>query len=163
MENVWRPSAARLLEAGGIEFTFARALRSPNRTMWKHWRIRHQEKQFWRGVVLSTLVDLFGVVALRRRLPARSILQAAKGAEPGRARVEIDRWMTSAADTIRDVDNLVFSTKFLLDALVAVGLLRDDSPAWADRPIPTQQVSADGRDYTVVRVIPLEREADRVG
>jgi hypothetical protein len=69
-------------------------------------------------------------------------------------RVEVERHVPSARNFIRDDDNLRFSVKPLLDALKRQGYIKNDSRKWLEQPTPTQHVSADGKDWTVVRIEP---------
>jgi len=133
-------------------FTLPRLLRSPNETLWRHWRVKQRERLAWEALLLAALLDVggYGRPYIRRRVYGDRVTLEA----PPR-RVVIERWLARPQQMIRDVDNLAFSGKHVVDALVRVGLLRDDSPAWAERPAPTQSVSADGRAYTVIRLEPL--------
>lgn len=69
-----------------------------------------------------------------------------------RMRVTIERQVPSGHNFIRDDDNMRFSVKPLLDALKRQGYIKNDSRKWLDHPTPTQVVSADGRDWTIVRI-----------
>jgi hypothetical protein len=130
-------------------FTLPRLLRSPNATYWRHWRIKQREAKTWRALLLAALLaDPAGAPIVRIALQGGRVITA------GPRRVRIERWCARPQQFIRDRDNLAFSAKHLVDALVGIGLLHDDDPAWADRPIPTQHVSAQGRTYTVVVVEP---------
>ena len=130
--------------------TLPRILRSPNATLWRHWRIKQRERRQWTALVLAALVEGGVGGPLVRRYVAGDRTPA----NAPRRRVTIERWLARPQQLIRDRDNLAFCGKHLVDALVAVGLLHDDDPAWADRPTPTQQIAATGRAYTVVILEP---------
>ena len=123
-----------------LTFRIERELPSPNRLLGGHWRTTHREKQAWAAAFTAALITARGAAALR---PAPC---------QGRRRITITRLVPSAAALIRDVDNLAFSAKHLVDALRDVKLIVDDTPAWADRPLPTQAVSADRTWWTIVEV-----------
>jgi hypothetical protein len=131
--------------------TLPRLLRSPNATLWRHWRIKHREAKVWRALLLQALLTerIVGAAIVR------TVLAGHRAPAAGPRRVRIERWCARRQQFIRDRDNLAFCGKHLVDALVGIGLLVDDDPAWAERPIPTQHVSADGRAYTVVVVEPI--------
>jgi len=145
------PTATYVAPLDCWTFTIPRLLRSPNATYWRHWRIKQREAKLWRALLLAALVDAgpAGAPIVREALSGRRV------GPPGPRRVRIERWCARPQQFIRDRDNLAFCGKHLVDALVGIGLLVDDDPAWADRPLPTQHVSAQGRTYTVVVVEPF--------
>jgi hypothetical protein len=61
----------------------------------------------------------------------------------------------SARNFIRDDDNLRFAVKPLLDALKRQGYIKNDSRKWLEHPTPTQSVSPDGKDWTIVTIEPV--------
>ena len=137
-----------------LELRIPRRLESPNTWNGRHWRVKHRisqewEKEIWTSVARRTkarsIIDVLGcmnaIPALKRR--PESI---------PRQRVEVERHVPSARNFIRDDDNLRFSVKPLLDALKRQGYIRNDSRTWLEHPTPTQHVSADGKDWTVIRI-----------
>jgi hypothetical protein len=133
-----------------------RRLESPNTWNGRHWRVKHRisqewEKEVWSAYALSVkartvpdvLVCMNAVPALKRR--PESI---------GRMRVLVERRVASARNFIRDDDNLRFAVKPLLDALKRQGYIRNDSRTWLEHPTPTQSVSPDGKDWTIVTLEP---------
>lgn len=134
-----------------------RRLESPNTWQGRHWSVKHRisqewEQEVWAQVARQTkarsVVAVLGVMnaipALKRR--PESI---------GRMRVEVTRQVSKARHFIRDDDNLRFSVKPLMDSLKRLGYIRDDSRKWLEHPTPTQSVSPDGKDYTIVTIEPL--------
>ncbi len=67
-------------------------------------------------------------------------------------RVEVTRLVPSRRNFIRDTDDLRTTVKSINDALKHVRLIFDDSDRWLEQSTPTQAVSEDGRDWTLVRV-----------
>lgn len=155
VDNVWTAPEARIDPDGTITITVNHPLRSLNVALRSHWAVRRREVQYWRSAILAALIPLGGTW-LRRSLPPSSGIPGTKAAPPGRRRVTITCLLPSRAHTIRDVDNLWGSTKALFDALTAVGLIRDDAPAWCDRSLPIQARSADGRAWTVITLTHTE-------
>lgn len=128
-----------------------RRLDSPNTWHGAHWRVKHAISQAWEHEIWLAAtqqgkrvprVDDEGPVLKRR---PESI---------GRMRVTVTRYVKSARNLILDDDNLAFSVKPLNDALKRLGYLRDDSRTWLEQPTPTQHVSDDGTDYTVIIIEP---------
>jgi hypothetical protein len=115
-----------------------RRLESPNTWNGRHWSVKHQISQEWEAHLVWASWTQAGDYR-------RMALDA-----PKRRRVTVERQVPSGRNFIRDDDNLVFSTKPLRDALVRQGLIHDDSRKWLEHPTPTQSVSADGNDYTIV-------------
>ena len=135
-----------------LELRIPRRLESPNKSRGAHWRVRHRISQEWEQEVW---------VAVARQTQARTVPEVAicMNAIPAlkrnvlhRMRVEVERHVPSRRNFIQDADNLAFCVKPLLDALKRQGWIKNDSRKWLEHPTPTQHVSADGRDWTVVKI-----------
>lgn len=124
-----------------------RRLESPNASRGAHWRVRHRISQEWEQEIA------FAAMALRGK-SRTSLLLLGMGPVLDRMRVTVERHVPTRRNFIKDDDNLVYSTKPLRDALKRLGYIRDDSRKWLDQPMPTQHVSQDGKDYTVITIEP---------
>lgn len=134
-----------------------RRLESPNTWNGRHWRVKHQISQVWEQAVWAEdarKANARGVVAVLSRMNAIPALKR-NPESIGRVRVTVERQVASERNFIRDDDNLRFAVKPLLDALRRLGHIRDDSRKWLEHPTPTQSVSPDGKDYTIVTIEPL--------
>jgi len=141
------------LAGGGWWLLLARNLSSPNRWLWQSWPAKRRERRAWSNLIVATLLDDLGSRHALEVLPAWSGVPGAHGAGcRQRMRVYVTR-LAPRRQWIRDRDNLIFSTKFLIDALVELGLLVDDSPRWADRPWPEQWPAQ--QLWTVVSLEPV--------
>lgn len=139
-----------------LEVHIQRELKSPNRTLWAHWRVKSREKREWRAAMVNAFISSLGVPMARQMLTAKSGLVVDPGPRcERRMRVSIERRCPSTRNFIRDDDNLLFSTKHIVDALRDLGLIRDDDRQWCERPLPTQVVSPDGTFWTVIVVEPV--------
>lgn len=135
-----------------------RRLESPNTWNGRHWRVKHRISQEWEkeigGAYYQQIAgapkDFF--VALGCAVGPKKW----EGIIVGRQRVEIERHVPSMRNFIRDDDNLRFAVKPLLDALKRQGYIRNDSRKWLDHPTPTQHVSEDGKDWTIVKIEALK-------
>ena len=144
-----------------LEFRIPRRLESPNTWNGRHWRVKHRISQEWEKEIWTSLAQrtearsVFEVLVCMNAMPElkRNALQ--------KMRVEVERHVPSARNFIRDDDNLRFSVKPLLDALKRQGYIKNDSRKWLEHPMPTQHVSEDGKDYTVVRIEPCEAACTR--
>lgn len=121
-----------------------RELKSPNVWNGRHWRYKHRETQQWQEAITAAYLCL----AYRDRKGGRLLQPEIK------RRVVVARCVPSKRNFIKDDDNLAFSCKPLLDALKRIGLIHDDSREWIDRPMPTQEVSSDGKWRTVIEIEP---------
>lgn len=141
-----------------------RRLESPNTWNWRHWRVKHRLSQQWESAISTALLDSFtsqGVqVGLQTALLAFGGPRVL-GDVQQRNRVTVERWVPSARNFIRDDDNLRFAVKPLLDALTRQGYIRNDSRKWLEHPTPTQHVSRDGKDWTVVTIEPADGTVDQ--
>jgi hypothetical protein len=129
-----------------------RLLRSPNATLWKHWRVKQRERRIWQGLVSTALLDAGSYGA---RLVAATLQGRRRVWSTQPQRLTIERHCARPQQLIRDPDNLAFCAKHLVDALVAVGLLHDDTPRWCQREPPVQIV--DGQASTVVILEPIPK------
>lgn len=144
-----------------LEIRVPLRLASPNATRGHHWSRRHRETNTWEllidgyapaGHTAWSLVASANLVESRhgrRRVQLHRIRE--------RRRVTVTRLVPSARHFIRDEENLRFCTKPVNDALKRLGYLYDDSRRWMEQPLPGEEISPDGRDYTVIRI---ERVAD---
>ena len=126
-----------------VELRIPRRLESPNTWNGRHWRVKHRISQDWEKEIWTAKVSV----------GMNAILELKRNAIH-KMRVEVERHVPSARHFIRDDDNLRFSVKPLLDALKRQGYIKNDSRTWLEHPTPTQHVSEDGKDYTVIRIEP---------
>jgi hypothetical protein len=138
-----------------LELRIPRRLDSPNTWNGRHWRVKHRLSQDWEQEVGIAVAVFCGANSLRATLRAVCGPKAA-GYDVGKVRVTVERHVPSGRNFIRDDDNLRFSVKPLLDALKRQGYIKNDSRKWLDHPTPTQHVSEDGKDWTVVRIEPVD-------
>lgn len=139
-----------------LELRIPRRLESPNTWNGRHWRVKHRISQEWEKGVGDAFLDRLAATgpkpgfldALAAHVGPKKWL----GFDAGKMRVEVERHVPSARNFIRDDDNLRFAVKPLLDALKRKGYIKNDSRKWLDHPTPTQHVSADGKDWTVIRI-----------
>lgn len=115
-----------------------RRLESPNKSRGGHWRVRHRLSKDWER-------DL-GWARVTAKIAPDICLAT------GKTRVTVERHVPSGRNFIRDDDNLMFATKPVRDALKRLGYIKGDSRVWLEHPLPTQHVSADGTDYTIVTI-----------
>lgn len=143
------PGFLRQLGEARWEFRIPRELKSPNKTLWAHWRLKQAERQAWEQELLLAIAVYGGitVAAGAQRLRSLSVFVAPGVKE--RRRVVVTRLVPSSRNFIKDDDNLSYSLKHLCDAMKRVGLLYDDRREYLDAPRPTQAVSPD-RVYTTV-------------
>ena len=143
-----------------LELKIPRRLESPNTWNGRHWRVKHRISQEWEQAISAALLD--NIAATGVKIGLRTVLLAMQGPKvfgtPKRNKVMVERHVPSARNFIRDDDNLRFSVKPLLDALKRQGYIKNDSRKWLDHPTPTQHVSTDGADWTVVRIAPCEQQ-----
>lgn len=125
-----------------------RRLESPNSWQGRHWRVKHRLSQEWEKEIWATAPSV-GERLTRAAFKVRG---------PVRSRVVVERQVPSARNFIRDDDNLRFSVKPLLDALKRQGYIKNDSRQWLEHPTPTQAVSTDGKDWTVVTIDRVDTE-----
>ncbi|HXG70572.1 MAG TPA: hypothetical protein VNJ04_08170 [Gemmatimonadaceae bacterium] len=136
------------------ELRIERELKSPNKTLWAHWRLKQAERQAWEAAVLLAIARYGGMAVVAGaqlvRLAGVSLFVAAGARE--RRRVVLTRLVPSVRNFIRDDDNLSFSGKPVFDALKRIGLLYEDKREFLDAPRPSQVVSPDGRYLTVIEI-----------
>lgn len=145
------------LAGGAWWLLLARNLSSPNRWLWRSWADKRRERRAWRDLILATLIDAIGSRRALELLPRRSGVPGARGAG---CQVRMRVWVTRLAPRrqwLRDADNLLFATKFLVDALVELGLLRDDDLTWSVRTQPLQAEA--GGAWTVIYLEPAAADA----
>lgn len=135
-----------------------RRLESPNTWNGRHWRVKHKLSQEWEKEIGGAYYQQIAgaprdfATALGCAVGPRKW----EGIVVGKMRLIVERHVPSQRNFIRDDDNLRFSVKPLLDALKRQGYIKNDSRKWLDHPTPTQHVSADGKDYTVITIEPVE-------
>lgn len=122
-----------------------RRLESPNTWQGRHWRYKQQLTRVWEQEIAYVALPATGCLWIARPVPTTRML------------VTVERDVPSRRNFIRDDDNLRFAVKPLLDALKRQCLIRDDSRRWIVLPTPTQHVSEDGKDWTVIRITPMRR------
>ncbi len=91
--------------------TLPREVQSGNALAYRHWRVRHADKTAW--VSMLSIVLLRGV-----KIPPAT----------GKRRVEITAYRKRTLDD----DNMVSGCKHLRDALINVGLIKDDNAKCAE-------------------------------
>lgn len=121
-----------------IELTIPELLPSMNSMqIGAHWSAWRSEKKRWTQWVLVAKHNQAHMAGQNPRFE--------------RARVEIDR---HCVQDCKDADNLRAGTKWLLDAIVARGILKDDSTAHIGTPEIRQIRCKKGEQRTVVRIYP---------
>jgi len=138
-----------------LELRIPRRLESPNTWNGRHWRVKHRISQEWESAISTAMLD--NLQATGATIGLRTVLLVMEGPKSigevkGRNRVVVERHVPSGKNFIRDDDNLRFAVKPLLDALKRQGYIKNDSRKWLDHPTPTQHVSADGKDWTVIKI-----------
>lgn len=133
-----RPTCTEL--DGCIGLLIPRKLKSPNETLWKHWRLKLRETRGWEA-------DLQLAIGAFQRV-----------ARAERRKVAVTRLVPSRGAFIRDEDNLRFAVKPLNDALKRLGLIWDDSQGWLEQPLPVQSVSGDGHYWTAITIQTVPQE-----
>jgi len=114
--------------------------------------VRHGITKEWEQEIWVQVAQRTGAKGVVSVLACMNAIPELKRNVSERMRVEIERHVPSRRNFIQDDDNLAFCSKPVLDALKRQGYIKDDSRKWLDHPSPTQHVSADGKDWTVVRV-----------
>lgn len=135
-----------------------RRLESPNTWQGRHWRVKHRLSQTWEKAIGAALCDQLAKQAGGRMDFPTALLCMVGPKSIGecrqRNRVLVERQVPSLRNFIRDDDNLRFAVKPLLDALKRQGYIHNDSRKWLEHPTPTQSVSVDGKDWTIVTIEP---------
>lgn len=130
-------------------------LELPNRDRGFHWSKKHNLTKAWEERIATigggrlapwTLVTETRAVKTNRGF----VLKERRRKE--RRRITITRVVGHRKFQSKDADNLRFSVKPILDSLKRLGLIYDDSRDWIDHPEPTEEVSTDGTDYTVIAI-----------
>jgi len=122
-----------------IELTIPELLPSLNAMAGRgHWTAWQRQKKLWRDWVLVAKLN-----------------QAKLYGQPkyARARIEIER---HCVQRVKDADNLRSGTKHLLDALVAHGIILDDSTEHIGEPKIQQIRCPRAEQRTVIRIYPGE-------
>lgn len=128
-----------------------RRLDSPNRWQGRHWRVKHRLTTEWQNAVWIQAAIVSGPPTLQD-----VVSRHLGGTDIQKVRVTVERQVPTRRNFIRDDDNLRFSVKPLLDALKRQGYIKNDSRKWLEHPTPTQSVSPDGKDYTIVTIEPIQ-------
>lgn len=154
----------RQLGDGQWEIRIARELKSANKTLWGHWRIKQREREAWEWSLVAAVQTFAGIQStagfelLKRSLSL--FVPSGPKVPKVRSRIEIVRLVPHRRRFVQDDVNLRFASKHLVDAMKNIGMISADSRAWLDEPPPTQDLSADGEFCTVItltRLPPLER------
>ena len=140
-------------EGVSLTLRIPRRLESPNTWNGRHWRVKHKISQEWENDICGAYYEQ--IAGRQNALGCFVGPRKWEGIVVGRMRLTVERHVPSARNFIRDDDNLRFSVKPLLDALKRQGYIKNDSRKWLDHPTPTQHVSADGKDYTVITIEPV--------
>jgi len=138
-----------------LELLVPRRLLSPNATRGFHWSVRAREAIAWEHAIAGTWPAEAASWILAPREPKELFRRGRRlylRREKERRTVSIVRRVPSRRNFILDDDNLTFAAKPVLDALVRLGLLTDDSRIWTRLAPVTQEVSGDGTDWTVIRL-----------
>ena len=133
-----------------------RRLESPNIWNGRHWRVKHRISQEWEREIWIAVAKNAGAGFVMEALLCMNAIRAVKRRAEQKMRVTVERHVPSKRNFIRDDDNLRFSVKPLLDALKRQGYIKNDSRTWLEHPTPTQYVSEDGKDYTIVTIEPTD-------
>jgi hypothetical protein len=160
------PGTVRQLGDGDWEIRIERELLSANKTIWGHWRIKQRERDDWEEALVHAAADYAGVTTraglelVKRSLslfvPERPRDAKGKLAPPAqRSRVELLRLVPTKRRLILDDVNLRFAGKHLVDGMKNIGMIAADSRKWLEEPEPTQDLSADGKFWTVIRLTRL--------
>lgn len=136
------------------EIRVPRELKSPNKTLWAHWRLKQAERAAWEEALLLA-VAIYGGMSTVAGAQFLKSLSVFVGAQQERRRVVLTRLVPHTRNFVRDEDNLRFCGKPLFDAMKRVGMLTDDRRELLDAPAPTQVVSPEG----YVTVIEIQRLA----
>ena len=148
--------------------TIERALRSPDSLLLgRHWKVYWRESRAWKVSIRVALLDYLNTLsrtdAAKRELAIAAVHTGALPKAPeGKYRVRVTRVIGSARDRVADGDNLGFTVKPLLDALVHNGIIFDDSRQWLDLPGRPRERKGD-RTATIVTVSPWWRSAPQTG
>jgi hypothetical protein len=135
------------------ELRIHRELKSPNKTLWAHWRMKQAERQAWELVLLTAIARYGGMeTAAGAHLLRRSLSLFVAAGVKERRRVVLTRLVPSTRNFIRDDDNLAFVGKPLFDAMKRIGLLYEDKREYLDAARPTQAVSPEKIYTTVIEI-----------
>lgn len=134
------------------EFRIPRELKSPNKTLWAHWRLKQAERQAWEETLLLAVASYGGMDTVAGAQFLRSLSVFVDPRRRERRRVVITRFVPHTRNYVKDDDNLAFCGKPLFDAMKRVGMLSDDKRELLDAPRPVQAVSADGAYLTVIEL-----------
>jgi hypothetical protein len=152
--------AVTVLPGGrGLELTIPRELESPNRDRGHHWSKKNRATKAWEELIA---ILGGGTIAPFRLVEEERPVKTSRGFElkirrrKERRRVTITRYVGHTRRLLKDADNLRYTSKPVLDALKRLALVYDDAREWTEHPEPEQKVSADGTDYTVIRIERLE-------
>ena len=134
-----------------LELRIQRRLDSPNTWNGRHWRVKHRLSQEWELEIAIAVARLMNARTMTAVLACFGAFRSTDQVTTKR-RVEVSRHVPSTRHFIRDDDNLRFCVKPLNDALKRLGYIRDDSRKWLEHPTPTQHVSSDGKDWTIITI-----------
>jgi hypothetical protein len=155
--------ATLVVDQGVGIFTAERELKSPNQSYWAHWSAKSSDRRGWQTTLKNALVGHLDDQARSRaaRLDlAQLVIGLLPPAHAQRYRVEVTRIVPRYGHCITDEDNLTFSVKPLLDALVSLGVIYSDRAEFLERPLPEQRIERN-RKATIVRISPWWRDEGR--
>lgn len=133
-------------------------LKSPNKTLWAHWRVKHRERQLWEDSLTHAAAGYAGVTtAAGLAMVKRSLSLFVPAGVVERRWIAVVREVPSTRHFIRDDDNLGYAAKFLVDAMKRIGMIVDDKRELLSLRPPVQRVSADRQFHTLIEIsrVPL--------
>lgn len=147
------------MDADVLDLQIPMLLESPNTDRGRHWRAKYSATKRWEeaiAVYAGGHLTPFTLIADERAVRTRQGFVLKTRRRKARRRVIVTRYVAHQRQLLTDDDNLRYVAKPILDALKRLGVIYDDRREWLDHPAPTQEVSADGTDWTRIR---LERLA----
>jgi hypothetical protein len=116
-----------------VKLILNRRIWSQNTQRTAHWRTQRAERDFWIGLLIREL-------------------KGYRNPPPGKMRVRIKSFRVSPC---HDTANLIGGCKEMVDALVRVGLLKDDSDQWASFEYAQEKVPR-GQERTEIELEPVQ-------
>lgn len=148
-------AVAVLPDGRGVELRIPKTLESPNKDRGHHWSKKHRATKGWEAAIA---ILGGGRLAPLRLVEEERAVRTRRGYElkvrrrKERRRVVITRYVAHARQLLSDDDNRRYLSKPINDALKRLALIYDDRREWLEHPEPTQEVSTDATDYTVIRI-----------
>ncbi len=123
-----------MYDSNALRLDMPRKLWSANKRYAAHWAVRARDHKLWK-VQIALAAAKFGMWLPLKDKPAVPRLVT----------------ITSYRTLLLDYDNLASGAKGLLDAIVALNLLHDDSPEWVET-IYRQEKCKRGQEHTVIEI-----------